>query len=413
MADNKNKGIKSGSSGKSAIRAFRDPRAGGTYSGSGIRGERSIKSERSADEENKTVKPAEVKEAPAEKKAETKKPSPSIRNAVESKSNAKAKGTAGKKNSWRKASAVYSKSDAEHEAKKAKKAANSKTRRALISVLLILVTAAACIGIYYLSLVKTISISECTRYTKNDILNAAGITSGKCILSYNPKEIKSRLEEDPYLEVLSVKRIIPDEISIEVDEREEYAAIVTGNDSYCVIDKNGYILFTGKREGVGELKSIHGLGTMGFSTGTYINADKSKLRPYVLMELIEAFGKRDGEIGSIDITIPASLKLTTRDGYTIMLGDSVDIESKVERMFAALDKARESGSPNKVIYINSSGSTDIGSGTGAPNVSPTAAPTAPVEQTEVTETTQDPEATPDPDASADPDATDAAASEQP
>ncbi len=247
---------------------------------------------------------------------------------------------------------------------------SGKLKSAIIAVLLILLTGAACLGIYHVSLVKHIEVLGCSTYSPTDIINAADLYTGKCILTYDTKAIKKSLDGDPYLKILSVERVYPDLIRITVEERTEYAAISAGTGTYCIIDRDGCVLYTGRRDNTEGLITVNGLSTFGFSTGTYISSDKSILRPYVLMELFAAFGERDGEIASIDISIPASLKIATTDGYTVMLGDSVEIEHKVARMFEALDRVRAEGKQNSVIYINTD-STDIGQG-GSPTA--TAAP---------------------------------------
>gem|GEM_PF-2459451 len=285
-------------------------------------------------------------------------------------------------NTWKKASAYSGQSkkpeDKRQNASKRKEkhTISKKALTAVLTVMAIVLAGAACVGLYYVSLVSKITVKGCERYTEAEIIDAAELYTGKCILTYDTGDIAKRLKADPYIDVISVKRVFPDEIEITMTERKEYAAIVTGSGTYCITDREGCILYAGRRESIEGLLPVYGLGTMGFSTGTYINKDKSKLRPWVLMELLDAFGERDAEISSVDLTIPASLKLTTNDGYTVMLGDSVDIAAKVERMFTALDKARASGSEGRIIYINSSGSADLsgGQGTARPTAEPTEVP---------------------------------------
>ena len=245
---------------------------------------------------------------------------------------------------------------------------------AAAAVLLILAIGAACFGIYRLTLVNRIEVVGCERYTPTQIINAAGLYTGRCIFTYDMGEVKKSLSKDPYLDVVSAERVFPDELRITVKEREEFAAISAGNGTYCIIDREGYVLYTGKRDSIEGLLPVYGLGTFGFATGTYVDSDKSILRPYIMMELLNCIGDRASEIASIDVSIPASLKLATADGYTVMLGDSVEIPEKVDRMFAALEKARATAPAGSVIYINAD-SSDISPGNPVFTAAPTAAPT--------------------------------------
>ena len=70
--------------------------------------------------------------------------------------------------------------------------------------------------------------------------------------------------------------------------------------------------------------------------GPRIDMDKSKLRPYTVMEMITALGENSYKIREIDISNASNVKLVTTDGVTVYLGDSIDIPAKIQRMFKAL-----------------------------------------------------------------------------
>ena len=84
----------------------------------------------------------------------------------------------------------------------------------------------------------------------------------------------------------------------------------------------------------------------------------------------ENIGERIDKIASIDITNTSSVRLTTKSGVTVMLGDSVDIPEKIERMFSAITKIDPEKTAGATLYINSIGTTDISYTTPSPTAEP-------------------------------------------
>lgn len=258
---------------------------------------------------------------------------------------------------------------------------------AWIALILLVLIGGACAGLYFYANVESITVEGNSRFTEQEIINLSGLYTGRNLFLYDLGEAKANIEKDPYVECLSVKRVFPKELHISVREREEYAAISASGGLYCVIDREGFVLDVGRRENLDGLVPVYGLASMGFTTGTYIDMDKTKLRPYVLMELLDAIGDRIGRIVSIDISNSASIRIDTSEGAVVMFGDSVLIPEKVEYMFRALDRADKDKLPGTVIYVNSNGTADL--------AYPTEIPQEPVATDEPTET-EPPEETAEP-----------------
>lgn len=255
---------------------------------------------------------------------------------------------------------------------------------ALIMVLALLVVAGIFLLGYYATTVKSIRVDGNSILTDEQVINLAGLYTGKNIFVYDLAAAKRGVESNPYLKCNEIKRSLPDKLIISVSERKEFAALLLGSSDYCVIDRSGCVLDIGRSaESVEGLLPIYGLSAMGIRVGMNIDADKGKLRPFTIMQIIESLGDRSGEIRSIDISNTSSVKLVTVSGVTVMLGDSVNIPSKIERMFRALPKVDPEKADIAIIYVNSSGTTDLSYPTPAPTAEPTAEPTeAPSEGSE-------------------------------
>lgn len=66
-------------------------------------------------------------------------------------------------------------------------------------------------------------------------------TGGNIFVGTDCKDIKQRLEKDAYMQEVTVKRVLPSTIRIELDERRQLGAIVYG-EKYVVVDHEGVVL---------------------------------------------------------------------------------------------------------------------------------------------------------------------------
>ena len=246
---------------------------------------------------------------------------------------------------------------------------------------------------YFIATVQNISVSGNSRFSEQEIINLSGLYTGKNILLYDLAGARDGIETNPYIDCIGVRRVLPHTIAIEVREREEFAAISASGGLSCIIDREGYVLDVSRRGDTSDMLSIRGLSSMGFTTGTSIVSDKTKLRPYTVMELIDCMGDRVDQVEYIDVSNAASVKIGMRSGVTVMFGDSKDVAQKTEYMFRAIAKADASKLSGTVIYINSNGTADI--------AYPTPAPTEPA-------VTLSPEDTPEPSGPDETDGADAA-----
>lgn len=248
---------------------------------------------------------------------------------------------------------------------------------ALVVILALLIVAGIFLLGYYATTVKTIVVEGNSLLTDNQVINLAGLYTGRNIFVYDLGSAMRGIESDPYLKCTGIRRSLPNKLIITVSERKEFAALLLGSSDYCVIDRSGYVLDIGRSEdSVKGLLPIYGLSAMGIRVGMNIDADKGKLRPFTIMEIIESLGDRSGEILSIDVSNTSNVKLVARNGVTVMLGDSVNIPSKIERMFRALPKVDPEKADTAIIYVNSSGTTDLSYPTPAPSAEPSEEPSA-------------------------------------
>jgi len=91
----------------------------------------------------------------------------------------------------------------------------------------------------YFQIEKTI-IRGCDRVTEKEILALADIKPFQNVLAINPHEIARRINSNPWVKNVSIRRELPNKLVIEVSERNA-TALVKGNKSIYFMDRDGVI----------------------------------------------------------------------------------------------------------------------------------------------------------------------------
>lgn len=124
-----------------------------------------------------------------------------------------------------------------------------KKKRKVARIILFLVIFGAMIaGVYLLLTLKAfnlenVELNETMKYSKEDIVNKAGIEVGKNIFIEYFKSDKKAVTTLPYVESIKLKLKLPNEIKIDVVERtSKYFAYDKDNNKFFSLSDDGYIL---------------------------------------------------------------------------------------------------------------------------------------------------------------------------
>ncbi len=116
-------------------------------------------------------------------------------------------------------------------------------KRYLLKFFLLL---AFCAGLYYfltssLFDIQKLTVENNNHYTPQQVIGISEARVGENLFKAPVAEMKDRLLKDPYIKAVKISRKLPDEIIIEVEERQEAAAVPYG-DYFIIIDDEGMIL---------------------------------------------------------------------------------------------------------------------------------------------------------------------------
>lgn len=136
-------------------------------------------------------------------------------------------------------------------------------------------------------------------YTDDEILLMGGCETGKNLFwEVDAKKIRSRLQQDAYMENVKVSRRLPDTVRITLTERKQIAAIAYG-EKYVVIDANGTVL---RKAGVDpKITVLKGLTISKLSVGEPVEVEEKVLLRQCL-EMISVMEKNDMYFKSVVIS---------------------------------------------------------------------------------------------------------------
>lgn len=212
-----------------------------------------------------------------------------------------------------------------------------KKRKVARIILFFVIFGAIVAGVYLLLTLKTfnlenVELNETTKYSKEDIVNKAGIEVGKNIFIEYFTSDKKAVTTLPYVESIKLKLKLPNEIKIDVVERtSKYFAYDKDNNKFFSLSDDGYIL---EEVDINSKKNDEILLTgVTFDDevmlGKKINdTDLSKIEIY---KKIEKEFKKDEISGKITkVSFENSLTtITINDKLNIIFPNDTDLEYKM------------------------------------------------------------------------------------
>ena len=147
--------------------------------------------------------------------------------------------------------------------------------------------------------VKSFEITGNSYYSDEEITVMGNCKTGENIFwGISLGEIEERLQKDAYMADVKVKRILPNTVSVELDERKQVAAVVYGQ-HYVVIDNDGIVLRNTEVDP--KVTHIHGLTISKIEVGQAIEVEeKVKLRQ--TLEMLSIMESKDMYFVKIEMT---------------------------------------------------------------------------------------------------------------
>ena len=226
---------------------------------------------------------------------------------------------------------------------KKKMSRRRKAKKHILTILLAVVV--MCVGlILVFSLffkINTVTVSGDKVYSDKMVTDKSGIEIGENLFKINETKLSEKLSKElPYIKSITIERKLPDTIIINVTAAKEVAAITTNkgfvllDEAGKVLDKNASIL----KENVAVINNV--------KLKEYVEGEKVVLtdekKTEALIKLFEAIKNADMQLlTEIDLKNINDIKIKYDDRITFEVGSLTNIETKLARGVAALEKENE------------------------------------------------------------------------
>lgn len=200
--------------------------------------------------------------------------------------------------------------------------------------------------------ISQIDISGNKKITTDSIIKALGNPNGENIFKINTKELMNKINKHPYIKSSNIKRRIPNKLMVQIDEREERAAIVYAS-SYVYIDEEGFVLKMEPNINDGELPIIKGISIDNPNLGEKINGPNEDTIERML-EFIDVCVKLklNNKITQLDLEDMENVTIEINNGIVVAFGPLDNVKYKLSYIDKILKDVEQKNILCKYIYFN-------------------------------------------------------------
>jgi len=185
--------------------------------------------------------------------------------------------------------------------------------------------------------VYNITVKNNNRFTQENITNRVlGILQNN-MFRIKLSDYKQKLEEDPYIESVTIKRKLPDTVEIYINERQAWLQIEFVG-AYVYIDKKGYILEKAAEKG--DFQTISGLST---DVNNYVPGNRLIESDLIKLDVVNQIMEKSKDYGILDVINNINVAddenyvLTVENGdKLIYIGNGSELVQKIREIEAIL-----------------------------------------------------------------------------
>ena len=216
---------------------------------------------------------------------------------------------------------------------------------------LILVFVAVYYGIYQVTDIQVIGNST---ISADVIIAASGLKTGIPILGIDEAAVARRIDQNPHLKYQYLEKKYPGTVILRVKEREE-CCWMTWCGIFYTMDKHRRVLSETENQTMEpeNLVRVDGLGIRsGCMVGQTLVLENAKQEEVFSNLFLEMRVLNCTElIREVDLSNLYSLLLTTRDGFTVSMGDYENIHAKLRSMLLTREELLRMGHSSGVINV--------------------------------------------------------------
>ncbi len=189
--------------------------------------------------------------------------------------------------------------------------------------------------------VSDIQVRGNSHYSDEEIIRAIDIEEGDNLFFFDRFAALSRVfAKLPYIDEVSVERSLPNKVIITVSESQALAYIVLGEEKWT-IDHSCKVLGKANDDELQGLIPIDGISPGTLMIGEPLEtADGDETIVAYIAEVLYQLEERGlyRQVGRVDFSNPRRVTFTYADKYTVVLGDSSNVEYKFGMLVSAMSQ---------------------------------------------------------------------------
>ena len=189
--------------------------------------------------------------------------------------------------------------------------------------------------------ISSVEVRGTRMYSDQQILQEAGIDTGDNLFSVNEDRVNKKVSKAlPYIKNIRVKRKLPDTLILEVTSASEVAAIEKGA-GFVLLDSNGKVLEENASMLMEGVAVVTGINAKSIRKGETIALKDEALTESFLLVLKSVEDSEINLLTEIQYDKKGEVRFIYDDRIRIEFGSTVNLEKKIKRAKAALDKENE------------------------------------------------------------------------
>lgn len=205
---------------------------------------------------------------------------------------------------------------------------------------------------YELFQVRTVSVLGCETISQKDIIALSEIQYDRCIFFLDKRQVMENLAADPGIKPVSVEITYPDKVTVTIEERHP-KAYIENEGAVILIDKEGWVLEV-KLSADDEIEypQVLGLPADTVKVGERIGTDDT-FKIEVLTRVLKTAEQKESALSSVDVSLAVDIAVTLDNGFTVELGDDMNLESKFDLAAAAIGELQQRGKTAGTLDVSS------------------------------------------------------------
>ncbi len=204
--------------------------------------------------------------------------------------------------------------------------------------------------------VREVKVVGAGEVPEADVRHLSGIALGSHIGSVNAEKVRQAVESDGRVAFVGLRKRLPHTVVLEVRPRTMDAVILLGG-KILTLDSDGYVAAVDEMPETGAVY-VTGLKASYYTLGRQLDtADGRVAAMKAVLEALKAHGAT-GYAAELNVSDTADLRLITRTGMTVRLGNAASMDDKIAWMAGALADLEARGETTGQLDVSSATKAD-------------------------------------------------------